>query len=155
MISIILPVFNGEKYLRNCIESILNQNFQQFELLVINDGSVDNSEKIIKEFEDPRVKYFGKSNTGLSDSLNYGISKSNFELICRIDQDDLMRPDRLVKQYEYMKENNSKFAVCTFATMFDDSGKIVGKLKPPKDENWIQFLNSTIHNLVLGLKLMF
>lgn len=156
MISIILPVFNGEKYLRNCIESILNQNFQQFELLVINDGSVDNSEKIIKEFEDPRVKYFGKSNTGLSDSLNYGISKSNFELICRIDQDDLMRPDRLVKQYEYMKENNSKFAVCTFATMIDGNGRIVGKLKPPKDENWIQFQinfeNRFIHSGIMFRK---
>jgi glycosyltransferase involved in cell wall biosynthesis len=156
VISIILPVYNGEKYLRNCIESILDQSFQQFELLVINDGSVDYSENIIKEFEDPRIRYFGKSNTGLSDSLNYGISKSNFELICRIDQDDLMRPDRLVKQYEYMNENISKFAVCTFATMIDDKGKIVGQLKPPKDENWIQFQinfeNRFIHSGIMFRK---
>ena len=108
MISIILPVFNGQNYLQECINSILQQDFKEFELIIINDGSHDLSEQIILNISDSRIKYFFKINSGLADTLNFGVSKSKFDYICRIDQDDIMRHDRLTKQLEFLQNNPNK-----------------------------------------------
>ena len=90
LISIIVPIYNVEKYLRQCLDSILNQTYQNFECLLINDGSPDNSADICREYveKDSRFKYFEKENGGLSDARNYGIRQSKGSYITFVDSDD-------------------------------------------------------------------
>lgn len=95
LISIIVPVYNSEKYLFKCIESILNQSFTDFELLLIDDGSSDNSLQILKEFErkDHRIKLFSHANSGVSYTRNFGIKNSQGDFILFIDSDDWVETD--------------------------------------------------------------
>lgn len=98
-----MPVYNGEKYLAEAIESILNQTFTDFEFLIINDGSTDNSVEIISSYKDPRIKLVhNDKNLGLIHTLNKGIDLSRGEYIARMDCDDISLPDRLGKQVAFM-----------------------------------------------------
>ncbi|APQ75723.1 glycosyl transferase family 2 [Clostridium botulinum] len=107
LISVIMPVYNAEKYLRESIESILNQTYKNFEFIIINDGSTDYSLKIINEYykKDCRIKIISRENKGLVYSLNEGISIAKGEYIARMDGDDVCNLDRLEKQIKYMKFN--------------------------------------------------
>src|SRR5450830_803139 len=88
LVSVLLPVYNGELYIREAIESILAQTYSNFELIIINDGSSDDSERIINSFLDPRIRYYRQENQGLPATLNRGIELSKGEIIARQDQDD-------------------------------------------------------------------
>lgn len=92
-ISVIIPIYNCEKYLDRLINSILNQSYTSFELILINDGSKDNSGKIIKTYQDKRIKILDKENTGVSDSRNKGLEIATGELICFLDSDDYISPN--------------------------------------------------------------
>lgn len=99
LISVVIPVYNGSKYLEEAILSILNQTYHNFELLIINDGSTDNSEEIIKSFKDKRIVYIkNEVNKGLIFTLNNGVLNSKGEFIARMDQDDISHPERFAKQ---------------------------------------------------------
>lgn len=102
-------VYNGEQFLRESISSVLNQTFKEFEFIIINDGSTDRSEEIIREFSilDNRIQFVNKKNSGLTKSLNLGINMARGEWIARIDDDDICEPKRLELQYSYAKSNNS------------------------------------------------
>ena len=101
-LSIILPVFNGEPYIRDAIHSILNQEFKDFELLVIDDCSSDKTPNIIESIKDPRLKIFRNDvNKGLISSLNIGIRAANSPLIARMDADDISMSNRISEQYEF------------------------------------------------------
>ena len=102
-LTVILPVYNGYSYLQTAVDSILLQTFQDFELIIINDGSNDNSEKTIKNLDDSRIKYVKQENQGLAATLNNGIKLSQSEFIARLDQDDIMLQSRLAKQVEYLE----------------------------------------------------
>ena len=80
-ISILLPVFNDEEFISRCISSILENSYTNYELVIINDGSTDNSPEIINQFKDSRIKLYNKMNSGLIESLNYGIGKCSSEII--------------------------------------------------------------------------
>lgn len=90
MISVIVPIYNAEKYLKTCLDSLLNQTFGEFEVIMINDGSTDNSEQICKSYleKDSRFKYFAKENEGLTATWQYGVEKSIGEYIAFLDSDD-------------------------------------------------------------------
>jgi len=90
--SIIVPVYNVEKYLEKCLNSLLTQSYKNFEVIVVNDGSPDNSEKIINEFvkKDKRVRYFKKENGGLSNARNYGVTKAKGDYLVFVDSDDFI-----------------------------------------------------------------
>lgn len=106
LISVILPVYNGERYLRESIKSILSQTHKNIELIIINDGSTDNSNLIIESFlKDNRIKYIYRSNKGLVYSLNEAINICSGKYIARMDQDDICYPNRLEKQLNFMLEN--------------------------------------------------
>ena len=106
LVSILMPVYNSEKYLREAIKSILNQTFTNFELIIINDGSTDNSLKIIKSFKDNRIKIIkNKGNLGLIKTLNKGIDLAQGKYIARMDADDIAMPKRLEKQIAFFNEN--------------------------------------------------
>jgi glycosyltransferase involved in cell wall biosynthesis len=107
-ISVLMPVYNGEKYLKEAIESILNQTFNDFEFLIINDGSTDNSENIIKSYNDQRIKLIqNEKNIGLINTLNKGFDLCCGEYIARMDSDDISTPDRLEKQLKFLDQNKN------------------------------------------------
>lgn len=108
-ISVLLPVKNGEKYITESIDSVLNQTFTDFELLIFDDNSTDKTLEIIKSYKDPRIKlYIGKN--GYIANLNKGIEIANGMYIARMDADDIMHPDRLESQLEVME--NMDVDVC-------------------------------------------
>jgi len=112
MISVIMPVYNSEKYLKEAIESILNQSYKDFELIIINDGSTDDSAQIINLYKDNRIKLINNfENKGLVYSLNLGIEVSKGKYIARMDSDDICYKNRFQKQVEFMEKNTSA-AVC-------------------------------------------
>jgi len=124
-VTVLMPVYNGEKYLREAIESILTQTFTDFEFLIINDGSTDTSADIIKSFNDVRIKLVdNKKNLGLIATLNKGLDLACGEYIARMDCDDISLPERLKKQVLFM-DNNQNVGVC--GTWFQWIGESVKK----------------------------
>lgn len=106
LVSVIMPVYNGEQYLKEAIESILSQSYVNFEFIIINDGSQDNTEEIILSYDDPRIIYIKNSeNFKLIKSLNIGFSKAKGKYIARMDADDISLPMRLEKQVIYLEKN--------------------------------------------------
>ena len=114
LVSIVVPVYNGEKYLKKTIESILEQTYSNFELLLINDGSRDSSAKLIDALvaADKRIKGFSKENGGVANARNYGVSLAKGELIAFCDQDDLWLPDKLEKQLPLFENPNVGLVYC-------------------------------------------
>ncbi len=105
-ITVLMPVYNGEKYLSKAIESILNQSYKNFEFIIINDGSKDTTEKIIKSYNDSRIIYIkNEKNLGLITALNKGIELAKGNYIARMDADDISLPNRLKHQLEFMLIN--------------------------------------------------
>lgn len=102
--SIIIPVYNKETFIENTITSVLQQSFSDFELLLVNDGSTDQSEAKIKQFSDERIKYFSKENGGASTARNYGIEKSEANYITFLDADDYWYPDFLQEMASSIEE---------------------------------------------------
>lgn len=124
-VSVILPVYNGEKYLKEAIKSILGQTFTSLELIIIDDGSTDTTEEIIKEFTDPRIAYIQTSkNEGLIKALNKAFSMARGEFIVRADADDISLPDRIEKQVSFMRKNPhvsiSGSGITLFGTTHED-----------------------------------
>jgi len=133
-ISVIIPVYNTEKYLQKCLNSILNQTMKDIEIIIVNDGSTDNSEKVIqkwiKEHQTKiRIKYFKKNNGGLSDARNYGVTKAEGEYITFIDSDDYIDKD-LYKNLEKYMNNRVDLIKFKMATVNND-GEIIQKLEGP------------------------
>jgi glycosyltransferase involved in cell wall biosynthesis len=111
-ISVILPVYNGELYLKEAIDSILFQTFKHFELIIINDGSTDATAAIISAYQDPRIVYFeNEVNQKLVYCLNLGLSKCRGKYIARMDADDIAMPQRLQIQYDFM-ESHPETGIC-------------------------------------------
>lgn len=105
-ISIVMPVYNSKKYLKEAIDSIISQDFTDYELLCVDDGSTDGSADIIKSYDDDRVVYIKKEHSGIVDSLNIGIRRAIGIYIVRMDSDDIMLPGRLQHQYTYMEKHS-------------------------------------------------
>lgn len=107
LVSIIIPVYNGERYLREAIDSALNQTYRNIEIIVVNDGSVDGSEEIIKSYGN-KLRYFKKENGGVSTALNLGIKESKGEYISWLSHDDVYFPEKIEQQLiELSKQNFS------------------------------------------------
>lgn len=117
MISILLPVYNSQKYLPNCLDSILNQSYGDFELIIVNDGSIDNSGSIIEEYakKDNRIKYFYKDNEkSISKTRNYLLDKISGDYFIFIDSDDVIDKDFLKILLETINKTNSDIVSCGF-----------------------------------------
>lgn len=111
MVSVVMPVYNGETYLRECIDSVLAQTFTDFEFIIVDDGSTDNTENIIKSYTDDRIVYIKKKHDGISEALNLGIRRSIGLYIARMDADDMMYPNRLKVQVEFLENHKEYDAV--------------------------------------------
>ncbi len=120
LISVIIPVFNGESFLASAIDSVLRQTFENFELIIIDDGSSDRSWEIISSYSDNRILCFRQENLGVVSTLNKAISISKGKYISRLDQDDLMTSDRLSIQLNFLKNHPEYAAVGTAAKIISD-----------------------------------
>ena len=113
-VSVIVPVYNVEKYLDKCLNTLAKQKLKDIEVIIVNDGSPDNSQKIIDKYtkEYPNMKSYIKENGGLSDARNYGIKKAKGEYIAFLDSDDYVTEDMYKKMYEKAKSGNFDMVVC-------------------------------------------
>jgi glycosyltransferase involved in cell wall biosynthesis len=133
LVSVVMPVYNGERYLEAAIQSILNQSFTDFEFIIINDGSVDNTRIILQKYEhiDERIRVYTQDKSGLVASLNRGCQIARGKYIARMDADDISLPERFAKQLLFM-EANPKVGVC--GTWIKTIGQAAGRLaKYPTD----------------------
>lgn len=106
LISVVMATYNGERFISEAIDSILNQSFTNYEFIIVNDGSTDTTEKIIQLYKDSRIVYINKdTNTGIADSLNIGIAAATGTYIARMDDDDVSMPQRFEKQLEVFNKN--------------------------------------------------
>ncbi len=136
-VSVVLPVFNGQAFLRPALESILNQTFRNFELIVIDDGSTDNSLEIMREYgsRDERVVVVEQKNSGIVAALNNGIARSQGEYIARMDADDIALPTRLEEQASYLDSNPLVAVLGTQMLIFKAGVKKQRKSRYPCDPN--------------------
>lgn len=130
-ISVLMPVYNCGKYIRGAIRSILNQTFTDFEFIIIDDGSTDNTETIIRSFTDKRIIYHKTDHKGTSAALNYGITLCSNEWIARIDADDLNISSRLEKQVRFLADNPEIDILSSWSVYFRDPAKILFLLEEP------------------------
>lgn len=122
MLSVIVPVYNAEKYLRRCVESILNQTFSDLELLLINDGSTDNSGAICDEYaeKDSRIQVFHKTNGGVSSTRNMGLVLAQGEWVTFVDADDWIETDTFEKVCKRLQEENADICLYDFNIIYAD-----------------------------------
>lgn len=128
-ISIVMPVYNGHKFLAEAIESVLNQTHANFEFIIIDDGSTDNSAAIIKQYAetDARVLLHQQQNSGLPVTLNRGIGLAKAEIIARMDADDIMLPNRLERQIPFLINHPEAAVVSCCSYHIDEKGRRIGK----------------------------
>lgn len=131
-ISVIMSVFNAEKYLHRAIDSVLGQSFEDFEFIIINDASTDTSLDIINSYNDKRIKLINKpENKGFSgfvENLNIGLDLAKGKYIARMDADDVCRLDRFQLQINFLENNPDVFIIGSDLNLIDDSGQKIGYL---------------------------
>lgn len=157
-ITVVMAVYNGEKYIKESIECVLQQTFQDFELLVINDGSTDGSVSVVESFQDERIRLIhNEKNSGILFTRNRGLQEARGTYVAVLDCDDLCSPNRLEIQYNFL-ESNPDIAVCgTWGIMIDENGTVFGhEIMPETDKNLVSiamlFTNQFIHSSVLYRK---
>lgn len=138
LLSVVMAVYNGEKYIKEAIDSILQQSYADFEFIILNDGSTDNTLAIIQNYTDHRIKIINQKNLGLSRSLNKGIALAKGEFIARIDADDSAHPHRFEKQLEFITKHSDVVLLGSNAHLIDKEGNY---LYTSSLENSVEHLN--------------
>ena len=144
LISVVMPVYNAEKYLPMAIESILKQSFRDFEFIIIDDGSNDGSSDIIRKYEkeDARIRVFKQKNLGLVKTLNRGIKLSRAKYIARMDADDVSFSDRLKLQYDYLNLHSKVGLIGGQVNFINENGEVVNEILPrPIDDYDIKMIS--------------
>ena len=128
LVSIIVPVYNAEKYLRTCISSIINQTYKTLEIILVNDGSTDGSKVICEEFKskDDRIIFIDKVNEGLSVARQTGINKLNGDYFCTVDSDDYIEENFIEKMLDTIVKDDSDICVCGISTFDLEHKKVSG-----------------------------
>lgn len=136
LISIIIPVYNVEKYLHRCLDSVINQSYSNLEILLIDDGSTDSSLQICNEYasRDARIKVIHQENMGLAGARNTGIRNVNSSYFASIDSDDYVDKDFIYKLYNCMSLSNSDIVQCNYVALNNDDNQLIEKSKPSNSE---------------------
>ncbi len=132
LISVVIPVYNVEKTIRACIESVLNQTFDLFEVIFVDDGSSDRSVDIIKEFTDSRMRVITQENRGLAGARNTGIRASKAPFVALLDSDDLWHPEKLERHFKHLCDNPLLGVSYSASQFIDDDGTPMGISQRPK-----------------------
>lgn len=121
-VSVIVPVYNVEQYLDKCLNSLVNQTIKDIEIIIVNDGTKDNSETIIKRYmkDNKNIKYYKKKNGGLSSARNYGLKHASGKYIAFVDSDDYVRSDMFEKMYNKCKKEKLDIVVCDTINVYED-----------------------------------
>ena len=129
--TIVLATFNREKYILQCLKSISNQTEKDFEVIIVNDGSTDNTGEIIERYieKDKRFSVINKINQGMGLAFNYAISLAKSNIIFRMDDDDIMEPNRIERQLDFLNQNKDISFSSPFYTLIDSNNKIIGRKK--------------------------
>ena len=122
LVSIIIPVYNGENYVEKAIESALNQTYKNIEVVVVNDGSTDDTEKIVKKYGE-KVRYFSKENGGVASALNYGINVAKGSYVSWLSHDDMYDARKIEEEVNYIHEDN-EIIICN-VTLIDKDDKVI------------------------------
>ncbi|PTY05449.1 hypothetical protein DB347_13795 [Opitutaceae bacterium EW11] len=127
LISVVMPVYNAERYLREAVDSILAQSLRDFELIAVDDGSKDRSKTVLDDYasRDPRVRVISRPNTGIVGALNDGLDAARGELIARMDSDDWVTPNRFERQVAFLREHSDHVCVGSYFNYMDASGALV------------------------------
>lgn len=147
LVSVITPVYNAEKLVGETIQSVLNQTYQNWEMLLVDDCSKDNSKEVIETFSktDARIRYIKlEVNSGAAVARNIAIKKANGRYIAFLDSDDLWKRDKLEKQIAFMKNNNIGFSFTSYEVMKEDGTLINRYIKAPKKISYNAYLRNTI-----------
>ncbi|CAN5905267.1 hypothetical protein BH11BAC7_BH11BAC7_28420 [soil metagenome] len=127
LVSVIIPVYNAAEFVKDSVDSILAQTYRDFEIVIINDGSTDNSLAVIECIQDVRIKIFSQPNAGIAAALNKGIALSKGRYIARQDADDISLPLRFEKQVKFLEEHTDYGLIGAYAEIIDRSGKVTDR----------------------------
>lgn len=147
-ISIIVPIYNAEKYLNKCLDSLVNQTKKELEFILVNDGSTDNSEKIIKSYKDARIKYFKNKNQGIGKTRNFGIEKATGKYLMFLDSDDYLDLDACKKVYE--KSTKDKLDLVVFDFYRVEQEQLVPVIIPNFEKSSLKENPNLLLNINLG-----
>lgn len=137
-VSIIMSVFNGQDHIKECIDSILSQTLTDFEFIIINDGSDDQTAERLKEYSDPRIRTVEQENSGLTKSLNRAVNLSGGKYIARIDADETAMPNRLAAQVDFLNTHPDVGLVGSFYINTDSDGRLLHKIETPVSDGDIR-----------------
>ena len=137
LVTVLMPVYNAEKYLYPALKSVLKQTYQNLEILIINDGSTDKSEQIIFSFKDPRIRYIKQPNSGVGQTLRRGVEMANGEIIRRMDADDIISQQAIEIQLRFLQEHPEVGVVATQQCFMTENGRIAYNKKLPND-HWFE-----------------
>lgn len=141
LVSIIIPVYNGEKYIADTIQSVIDQTYKNWELIIVDDGSTDNTADVVKQFNDSRISYIKKNNTGVSDTRNLGATISKGEILCFLDADDIWLPENLEKKVEKLITEPKGVLVYSSMFLWDERNdyKTCKTTKKIVEDDWGKF----------------
>jgi len=156
LVSILMPVKNAGLYIKDSISSILAQTYTDFEYIIIDDGSTDNTVNIIGSFNDDRIKFFKRESLGLIEQLNFGIQVSKGKYIARMDADDIAEPEKLRLQIEFLKSHKEYHLVGSCFEFIDENGKRIMVKNLPENHEDIEFMmpfiDSVLHSTIVVYK---
>jgi teichuronic acid biosynthesis glycosyltransferase TuaG len=145
LVSIITPSYNSAKFIKQCIESVIAQTYTNWEMLIVDDYSSDNSLQILKKYNDKRIQLIElDKNVGASESRNVAIRKAKGKYIAFLDSDDLWEPQKLEKQISFMETEDIAFSFSTYQPMSDDESKLYSIIHAPKIVTYSFYLKKTI-----------
>lgn len=152
-VSVLMSVFNGARYLRESVESIVSQTYADFEFIIVDDGSTDDSAQVLRSYQDPRIQVIFQNNCGLAAALNRGLAQARGEFVARQDQDDVSLPDRLASQVRYLDRKRDVALVGTGAQLVSADGSLRQISRQLTDSvllRWaLLFCNPFIHSSVM------
>ena len=151
LISVVLPIYNVEKYLSTCIESVLSQTYRELEIILVDDGATDSCPAICEEYlkKDNRIVVYHKRNGGLSDARNYGLERCKGEYVTFIDSDDYIDPDYVMYLYNILKKYNTKMSICQHEVHYDNGHvKDLGKQGDEKLDSKICLERMLYHDVI-------
>ena len=159
LISVLFPVYNGSLFLGQAIQSILDQTYDNFEIIIINDGSTDESAAIIQKYKDSRMRYYEQVNQGLAATLNRAIKLAKGKYVARQDQDDISLPQRFEKQVDFLESNLDHGMVGTWATIIREDGMADQEHSHPAESSMLKyellFNNPFVHSSMMIRKDVF
>jgi len=132
LVTFLITTYNSEKWIAECLNSVLNQTHKNLQVLIIDDGSEDSTVEIVLSFNDLRIELYKKNHTGISSSINYAINKIKSDFVARLDSDDLCEKERISKQLKFFNENKSYGIIGSNFILVNEEGQQIDKIRNPE-----------------------